>query len=68
MLCVFSVYLCAKLFEHPSYVAWHFGMLTLKLQLKFGTVTGDLTYIHTIVNSYTLLINDVKPVQSLTHL
>jgi len=33
--------------------------------LQSGLVTADLTT--TVVYSYTLLINDVEPVQSLTH-
>jgi len=40
-------------------------VLAIKTSLESGPVTADLTT--TVIHSYKLLINDVKPVHSLTH-
>jgi len=45
---------------HGTSVCWH-----IKTQLESGPVTTDLTT--TVVHSYTLLTNDIKPVYSLTY-
>jgi len=45
--------------RHGTSVYWYF-----KTRLASGSVTADLTT--TAVHSYKLLINDVKPVHSLT--
>jgi len=41
------------------FILWH-----LKIWLEFGPVTADLTT--TVLYSYISLINDIKPVHSLT--
>jgi len=47
--------------RHGTSVYWH-----IKTRLESGPVTADMT--PTVVHSFKVLINDVKPDHSLTHL
>jgi len=42
---------------------WYFGVLACKIRLESGLFTADSTT--TVIHSYKLLTNNVKPVQSL---
>jgi len=46
---------------HGTLVCWH-----IKIQLKSGPVTADLTT--TVIHNSKLLINDIKPDQSLAQI
>jgi len=50
------MFICGMVFD---------GVISLKTRLESGPVTADLTT--TVIHSYKLLINDVKPDHSLMH-